>query len=291
MSAVLQQHLLHSFRRVLKPFIKMLVRAGVPYGDFAGVVKAVYVDCAAREEAVSGRRPTRARIAVSTGVPRRDVDRMVDADGGLLDGRPSVGGIMVEVLQRWHTDPRYIGPYGIPLELEYQAPGEARSFCALVSLVDPRVDPKEILNELMRVGSVTSSGERHIRATSRSFVTPFGVSSEQLEYFVNTVSLLASTLEFNMDNRNTSKRLERFVIADRGLSEENLLKFESYVRQQAGNFLLDLDNWLSPHAPTESFDGESRVQTGVHIFMFIDQKTGESPLHEIFDSPSGDVRA
>jgi hypothetical protein len=290
MATIIQQHLLHSFRRVLKPFVKLLVRAGVTYGEFSGVVKSVYVDCAAREGFSVGAHPTRARISMLTGVPRRDVDRYVDADGGLLNGAPSLGGIMVEVLQRWHTDPRYIGPYGIPLELEFEVSGDGRSFSNLVSLVDAEVKPRMILDELLRVGSVTFSGERYIRATSRSFLTPFGVSSEQLEYFVNTISLLAATLEFNMDNRNDTKRLERFVIADRGLTEEGLTKFEAYVRHQAGNFLLDLDNWLSPHAPADGEETQPRVQTGVHVFMFIDQKAAEPPLRELVDRPPDDIR-
>lgn len=290
MSTIIQKHLLHSFRKVLRPFIKLLVRAGVSYGEFSEVVKSVYVDCAAREGFARGNRESRARISMTTGVPRRDVDRYIDADGGSLDGTPSLGGIMVEVLQRWHTDPRFIGPYGIPLELEFEGIGESRSFKKLVSLVDASVDPQDILDELIRVGSVTFSGERHIRATSRSFLTPFGVSSEQLEYFVNTISLLAGTLEFNMDARNEAKRLERFVIADRGLTAENIVKFETYVRQQAGNFLLDLDNWLSPHAPTDTPDSDLRIHTGVHVFMFIDPSPKEVSLRDLLDEPRGDVR-
>jgi hypothetical protein len=289
MATIIQKHLLHSFRRVLKPFIKLLVRAGVQYGEFAEVVKSVYVDTAAREGLGNATRPSPARIAMSTGIPLRDVDRIID-EGSLSGTSPSIGGIMGEVLKAWFTDPRYIGPYGIPLELEFDAPAGTRSFTHLVSLISPNVAAQDVLDQLIQVGSVVYSGGTYLRAASRSFVMPFGVTSEQLEYFVNTMSLLATTLEYNLDKRNETKRLERFVIADRGLTPENLVKFEAYVRQQSGNFLLDLDNWLSPHAPTDVLDTEPRTQTGVHVFMFMDQPSQEIPLTHLLREPPGDTR-
>src|SRR5688572_26358107 len=71
MSTIIQKHLLQSFRKVLKPFIKLLVRAGVTYVEFSSVVKSVYVECAAREAFNVGSHPSRARISMITGVPRR----------------------------------------------------------------------------------------------------------------------------------------------------------------------------------------------------------------------------
>jgi hypothetical protein len=290
MPTIIQKHLLQSFRRVLKPFVKLLVRAGVQYGEFAEIVKSVYVDAAAHAGLENATRPSPARIAMSTGIPLRDVDRIIDNEDARSHATPSIGGVMGEVLKTWFTDPRYIGPYGIPLELEFDAPPGTRSFTHLVSLVAPNVAAQDVLGELLRVGSVAYSGGTYLRATSRSFVMPFGVSSEELEYFVNTMSLLATTLEYNLDRRNEAKRLERFVLADRGLTPENLAKFETYVRQQAGNFLLDLDNWLSPYAPTDVLDAEPRTQTGVHVFMFIDQPTHEPPLSHLLRDPPGDIR-
>ncbi len=72
---------------------------------------------------------------------------------------------------------------------------------------------------------------------------PEPMSPQQVEYFGNTLTRLAQTLEFNMDPKNPNKRLERFVLADRGLPSEVLPTFESYARERATEFLVDLDNW------------------------------------------------
>src|SRR5688572_29414277 len=135
MPTIIQKHLLQSFRRVLKPFVKLLVRAGVQYGEFAEIVKSVYVDAAAHAGLENATRPSPARIAMSTGIPLRDVDRIIDNEDARSHATPSIGGVMGEVLKTWFTDPRYIGPYGIPLELEFDAPPGTRSFTHLVSLV------------------------------------------------------------------------------------------------------------------------------------------------------------
>ena len=76
-----RDHLLNAFRRVLRPLIRILVRSGVRYDEFLKLVRGVYVETAVRDGLGDGLRPTRARISVSTGVARRDVDRFIDNEG------------------------------------------------------------------------------------------------------------------------------------------------------------------------------------------------------------------
>jgi len=291
MSTIIQKHLLHAFKKVLQPVVKLLVRAGVQYREFADLSKSVFVECAIREGVGTQTRPTRARIAAVTGIPRRDVDQIVDSDGTFLRETPSIGGAMIEVLQRWHADSRYTGPYGIPLELRFEAEAGERSFSHLVSLIDPSASPQEILDELIRVGSVVYSGEGHLRATSRYFMlSSLGMSSEQLQYFVSALTRFGRTLEFNMDPNQSVKRVERFVVADKGLPVELLSKFEEHTRQQTAAFLLDLDNWLSPHGVIHA-DDVVRVQTGVHVFMYVEENQQLRPLHQlVYDSTENPTR-
>jgi hypothetical protein len=185
--------------------------------------------------------------------------------------------VLVEVLQKWHTDPQYVGPYGIPLELEFEV-SSGRSFRSLVAMVDAKASPGIVLEELLRVGSVTYSGEKHFRAVSRYFMMPEPMSPQQVEYFGNTLTRLAKTLEFNMSPRNSEKRLERFVVADRGLPEEVLPQFSSYARDRTSEFLLDLDNWLTPYSSSEDTDPSPRVATGVNVFLYVDSPSSDEPL-------------
>jgi hypothetical protein len=242
-----RDQLLYALRRVLRPIVRVLIRAGIRFDEFAELARGVFVETAIRDGLDNVTIPTRARVSVVTGVSKQQVDYFIDNKNAIPAAKPTLASIMVEVLQKWHTDPQYVGPYGIPLELEFEDESDGRSFRTLVSLVDETVSPGVVLEELLKVGSVTYSGEHHFRAVSRYFMMPEPMSPQQIEYFGNTLTRLAQTLEFNMDPKNTNKRLERFVLADRGLPADVLPTFESYARERATEFLLDLDNWLTPN--------------------------------------------
>ncbi len=44
-----RDQLLHSFRRVLRPLIRVLIRSGVRYDEFLELVRGVYVESAVRD--------------------------------------------------------------------------------------------------------------------------------------------------------------------------------------------------------------------------------------------------
>src|SRR3982751_6844179 len=145
-----RDQLLYAFRRVLRPLMRILVRSGVRYDEFLELVRGVYVETAVRDGLGDGLRPTRARISVSTGVARRDVDRFIDSEGDVPVAQKSLTRTLMEVLHRWHTDPQFVGPYGIPLELEMNGP-KGRSFRELVHFVNPATNPQDALEELVRL--------------------------------------------------------------------------------------------------------------------------------------------
>jgi Family of unknown function (DUF6502) len=277
MTSTSGKQLLYALRRVLRPIVRILIRAGIRFDEFAELARGVYVESAIRDGLDHASNLTRARISVVTGVTRQQVNYYIDNDGALPSASPTLAGVLVEVLQKWHTDPQYVGPYGIPLELEFEV-SSGRSFRSLVSMVDAKASPGIVLEELLRVGSVTYSGEKYFRAVSRYFMMPEPMSPQQVEYFGNTLTRLAKTLEFNMSPRNSEKRLERFVVADRGLPAEVLPQFATYARDRTSEFLLDLDDWLTPYSSSDDRDPSPRVATGVNVFLYVDTPSDDQPL-------------
>lgn len=269
--------LLHALRRVLRPVVKVLIRAGIRFDEFSELARGVYVESALRDGLDHVVKPTRARVSMATGISRHQVDYYLENDGALPSADPTLTNILTEVLQKWHTDPLYVGPYGIPLELEFEVHGGGRCVRNLVAMVDPKVSAGIVLEELIGVGSVTYSGEKHFRATSRYFMMPEPMSAHQIEYFGNTLTRLTETLEFNMNPKHSTKRLERFVVADRGLPADIVPKFEAYARDRATELLLDLDNWLTPYSASGAPD-EERIPTGLNVFLYVEPAPDERPL-------------
>ena len=275
-----RDHLLYAFRRVMRPLIRILVRSGVRYDEFLELVRGVYVETAVRDGLGDQTVPTRSKISLSTGVPRRDVDRFIDNDGALPPATKSLAATLSEILNKWHTDPQFVGPYGIPLELEVNSQRN-RSFTELVHAVDATANPHDVLGELMRFGSVVWSGDTHVRAVSRACIPAEEMSPAQLELFGNALTRLANTLQFNLDRKNSEKRLERSVFSDRKLPRETIPIFEKHVRERVSDLLVDLDNWLSQNSVEEPTNAPFE-RIGVAVFQFVEPLPDSSSLREIF---------
>jgi len=274
MSDPARAHLVYAFRKVLRPLVKILIRAGVRYDEFIEVLKGVYVETAIRDGLSRPGPVTRSRVALVTGVTRRDVDRYVDDESLLAPPPPTHATVLIEVLHLWNTDPRYLGPYGVPLEVDFDStPG--RCFTDLVAIIDEKADPGLVLEDLRRSGSVVSSGERYLKVTSRSYVIGDMMSPQALEYFGNTIASLARTLEHNMGGQTESRRLQRSVIADRGMPMELMPEFEIYVKSRVQLMLSDVDDWIGQNITKWGLDEASSLPTGVTVFHYVDQSADD----------------
>ena len=273
-----RDQLLYAFRRVLRPLIRILVRSGVRYDEFLELVRGVYVETAVRDGLGDGGKPTRAKISISTGVPRRDVDRFIDNDGALPIAPKTLTATLSEILNKWHTDPHFVGPYGIPLELEVKGQ-KSRSFTELVNAVDAQVPVREVLEELIRLRTVVWSGDTHVRTVSRAFIPVEEMSAAQLEFFGNALTRLANTLQFNMDRKNSEKQLERSVISGRGMPRNVVPIFQKLVREKVTELLVELDNWLSPYSADKLPESEFE-KVGLAVFQFIDPVAEATPLRD-----------
>ncbi|MFZ0500891.1 MAG: DUF6502 family protein [Steroidobacteraceae bacterium] len=277
-------HLRYALRRVLRLVTRLLIRAGIRFNEFVELARGVYVETAIRDRIETPELPSRARIAGVTGLTRRQVDGYIDNEGALPLADPAhmaIAAVAIEVLHKWHSTPEYAGPYGIPLELEFETPPD-RCIRSLVAAVMPKADPRIALEELLRIGAIAPSGDKHFRAVSRSFVRPL---AQLIEHFGRTLSRLAATLEYNMDPRYIAKRLERNVAVDQGLPAELVPEFEKFARNRAVEFLVELDNWLAQYRSDDTEDTD-RVETGVNVFLYADLRKPELPPASLFAIPS-----
>ena len=76
MSENVKGSLLTACRNLLRPLVRILLRHGVGFGEFADAVRASYLDVAKAELVPSGRADTDARLAMLTGMNVRDVHRI-----------------------------------------------------------------------------------------------------------------------------------------------------------------------------------------------------------------------
>jgi hypothetical protein len=269
--------LIFSFRKILKPLIRILLRAGIPYLEFREVIKGAYVEAAVRDGIRGHKGPiTRAMLSDYTGVSLADVNRFIDDDSLLAPPQTTNEAIITEVLHIWCTDSFYLGPYGMPLELDLEETA-GRNLTTLIYQADPTADPKVILSDMVEYGIVKQVGAHHYRATSRSNLYTDIMTPQALEYFGRTITDLANTLEHNIGAPSSAKRLQRSVVADGGMPEYALPEFEALLKDKVQKLLVDVDDWLSANKAHWVEPGRV-VHTGLTAYHYITQSYEHIPL-------------
>ena len=78
MSEMIKQRVLNAFLLVMRPVVRILLRYGIGYREFAEITKTAFVDIASSDFGIRGRPTNISRVAVMTGLTRKEVRRLRD---------------------------------------------------------------------------------------------------------------------------------------------------------------------------------------------------------------------
>lgn len=281
MSENFKATLLSAFKPLMRPLVRILVRNGVSFGEFSELLKTVFVESAQDVLQLPDSRQSVSRIAITTGLTRLEVSRLLtqsEEDAEALAGRLSRVG---RLLTGWHQDSDFTGPYGIPYEVAFDGPPGRRSFSELVRRYTSDVPADEMLDELKRIGAVLDLGNGYIRVIIRSYI-PSAADPAKFHAMSVAFTDLAKTLDQNLRPDEDHKLFERRVWAPNGITPEDALQFDAYVKDRGQQFLESLDDWLSTReAESTRSDAENRVKLGVAMYMFVrpaDEHSDESAV-------------
>lgn len=275
-----KEHLRLALRMMLKPLMKLLISQGVSHGDFSEAAKDVYVEVAIRHFD-KATKLNQSRIAILTGLTRKEVKNVIDRamraePFGKNFSRPS------RVLAGWHSDPLYLGPYGMPLEIPYESSveGGSPSFVELVKTYSGDMAPRPMLKELMRIGAVIESENKTLKVLRRDFI-PEALSAELVERLGEVTHNFFSTAARNIEKKSAKEGLfERIVFAENGVTPNTVAKFDEFVKKRGQEFLEELDNWLVAREKTEK--GVKRtVQTGFGMYHYIESPEDKNTLRQL----------
>jgi hypothetical protein len=265
----IKQAVLNAYRTLMRPIVKTLVRNGVSFGEFTEVLKVVFVDAAAELLALEDSKQSLTRVAITTGVPRLDVARILETGDIDLDAVASKVGRVGRLLTGWHQDPEFIGPYGIPYELPFVADRGRRSFTELVRRYAGDIPPEEMIEELKRINAVLELGNSYYRVLYRSYI-PATLDPVKFELMSMALTDLARTLDHNLQPGEVEKLLERRVWAPNGVTPTVAAQFSGIVREKGTSFLEALDDWLSERENEVVLDeSEPRIRIGLAMYMFV----------------------
>ena len=162
----IKKQILNAFYLVLRPLAKILLRYGIGFREFSEIAKSAFVDVASSEYGIRGRPTNISRVAVMTGLTRKEVRRLRDQNE---DGERSVvlkTTPLTTVLHRWYSEDEYLDEGGRPLPLPFA--GEGVSFSSLVRKFGGDIPPGAMRTELKRVGAISEDDDGTIRAIRRA---------------------------------------------------------------------------------------------------------------------------
>jgi len=274
--------LLRAFHVLLGPLVRILLRQGISYAEFSEVAKAVYVEVALKDFKVPGRKATRTRVAVMTGLTRKEVKRVIDEAFKDQYEPNAKFSRLGRVLVGWHTDTDFTGPYGLPLELQYESTQQGDpTFSELVKGHSGDMSPRSILDELIRVGAVRETDVGWYRVLRRDYITD-ATGRDTFERTGFIVRNFINTVDFNMTKSAPGKgRFERHVFPADGIRADDLPKFDAYIRDRCQALLEELDNWLTKLPIPDDKKGDEVVHTGVGMYHYMTHVADDRSLKQL----------
>lgn len=251
----IKKQILDAFFVVLRPIAKILLRYGIGFREFAEVAKSAFVDVATAEYGIRGRPTNISRVAVMTGLTRKEVRRLRDQ---ITDGRHLLvvkTTPLATVLHRWNSEEDFLGEDGRPAVLSF-SDGE-NSFSSLVKKFGGDIPPGAMRTELKRVHAIVEDSKGNLRAVRR--VVHPNVEHEYLVMaLMHSAYALLSTIAHNTDHDKNDVNWAQMTTYTRDITVSNLPKIKR----------ISLDR-LTDHA--KSFDD---------MFMAYEQLSDEAPDSE-----------
>lgn len=264
-----------AFYRILKTLLRILYRKGVALGDFTQLVKQAYVEVVEQELTRLGERVTTSRIAVITGLTRKDVAQL--RENMTTEPAPRFNRSM-RVVSGWLHDAEFQDKNTQrPVILPFRQ--EGISFERLVQRYSGDMSAFALLEELKRVRLVQETPEG-IELLNSTFI-PHGNEQAKLELLGQDVALLVATIDHNMQAENEALFYQRKVSYNH-LPQEVLPEFREFVKRDAQELLVRFNAWLYQHDrdSNSSIKGTGRMQAGVGIYYFEQPVERKESQHE-----------
>jgi hypothetical protein len=265
-------------RRLLRPLVRLLLRNGMAYADFIALVRREFVEAAAQDFSLPGRKQSVSRVSVITGINRKEVKRILDDPEEIS---PPENNRAARVISGWMRDDEFCDKQGNPQPLSWGLHDSTPSFESLVKKHSGDMPARSVLDELVRVGAVTLESHQ-VTLTATGYI-PAASNEELLRLSGVGIADLVATIDYNLNPDSEQTRLQLSVAYDdvpaqgvelfRNLSKEKSIELLNYL----DGFLATQDRSVNP-----AVEGDGRYRTGLGLYYF------EEPINDSTTKTSGD---
>ena len=206
----LRQALSAAVLHLLRPLVRVLLRHGLAYDEFAELARRTYVEVAERDFCLRGRKQTTSRISVITGLNRKEVARLqaLNALGqGAHEVLASTMNRAAKVVVGWQRDHADGSKGGAALALD------AAQFSALVRKHSGDMPVRAVLDELRHAGAVSQGEDGRYRLNGEGYV-PQATDSRKITLLGQHAADLLGTIDHNLSQPADAGHLQQRVFGD-----------------------------------------------------------------------------
>ena len=266
MQEKLKQQVLNTFLLVMRPIVRILLRYGIGYREFVEVVKTAFVDVASSDFGLRGRPTNISRVAVMTGLTRKEVKRLRDklSSGDTIIAVKTTP--LADVLHHWHAQAEFTTADGSPARLPFD--GDEGSFTSLVRAYGGDVPAGAMRTEMRRVGVIQETDDGYIEVLDRTF-KPESDHEGLIAVLVHGAYALLSNIAHNTDpNRTEGTWANRFAYSQ-ALRKDQTNQLRRITRDRIAEFAESIDDvFMAYEAMQEDDEGGSNDAIAIGVFYF-----------------------
>ena len=268
-----QQQILKSFLVVLKPIARILLRCGIGFREFAEIAKTAFVDVATSDFGLRGRPTNISRVAVMTGLTRKEVRRLRDKiEGGnqavVLRTTP-----LAEIMHRWLSEDEFLDDNGQPAVLPFS--GEEGSFTNLVKRFGGDIPPGAMRTELRRIGAVDVLDDGSLVLSDRR-ISPEGAGDKLSAALVHSVYPMLCSIAHNTNPDLAEDTWPQMTAFTKSVRKEDVARLRRISRDRLIDVAESFDDLFMAYETlheSESDNTDGRP-VAVGVFYFEERDKG-----------------
>ncbi len=244
----------------LRPMVKIMLQCGIGYRAFAELAKTAFVEVATSEYGVRGRPTNMSRVAVMTGLTRKEVRRIRDDSA---NGKARFNGIstpMGHVLHKWVSDDEFANEAGGPADLPFE--GEEGSFKRLIKKYGGDIPPGAIRTELKRVGCVEELEDGVLRLVKRAF-RPSEGEARVVNVFLRSAYPVLQNMAHNLDPKTGEDSWPQHTVYTKAIRSSDLSRIRRITSDRCIDFVESFDDMFIAYEALHEQEG---------------RKTGDNPI-------------
>ncbi len=272
MSSQKEDRLERALETLLIPVVRVALKRGLAFGRFSELVKRAYVAAARRDFTVPDRKLTMSRVAVLTGMTRKEASRLMQDDPDEQLGARMIRQVnrAARVVTAWVEDPEFHDREGAPASLPFES-SETPAFTDLVSKHGADVGARAVLDELVRVGAVAERADGKLYLTNSAYI-PSSDEGAKLDILGTDVADLVAAIDNNLDPERDTPFFQRKVSYDNlpasylPLLRERLSKRGQELLEELNADMATHDRDARPYGDVTDEDARSRAMVGIYYY-------------------------